>query len=190
MTELLPLDTVPLPLRLRIEDYLLLDASGAFTAYAKTELIEGVIFAVNAQFSRHAKVQRALYRALDDACRTLDSGLEAMFELSVSLSLGSMLQPDIVIARDIPENAALPGENVVLIVEIADSTLDGDLGIKARLYATAGIPEYWVADVNARRVHQLWAPAGEAYGERRELAFGERIAAATVEGLAVETVGL
>lgn len=50
MTELLPLDTVSLPIRLRIEDYLLLDASGAFTAYAESESIEGVVFAINTRF--------------------------------------------------------------------------------------------------------------------------------------------
>lgn len=41
MTEQLPLNTSPLRVKLRIEDYLLLDRAGAFDAYAKTELIEG-----------------------------------------------------------------------------------------------------------------------------------------------------
>ena len=39
-------------------------------------------------------------------------------------------------------------------------------------------------------VHQLWAPEGDAWAGRREVAFGERIVAATIEGLAVETAGL
>ena len=43
MTEILPLNTAPLPLKLRVEDYLALDASGAFAAYAKTELLDGEI---------------------------------------------------------------------------------------------------------------------------------------------------
>ncbi len=47
-----------------------------------------------------------------------------------------------------------------------------------------------MVEIGARVIHQMWAPEGEAYTERREVAFGERIAAATVEGLAVETVGV
>lgn len=43
--------------------------------------------------------------------------------------------------------------------------------------------------MNARIIHQMQSPGGEAYGERREIAFGGRIAAA-VAGLAVETKGL
>ncbi|MEI9850017.1 MAG: Uma2 family endonuclease [Sphingomonas sp.] len=73
---------------------------------------------------------------------------------------------------------------------MADTTGRYDLTEKARLYAAAGIAEYWVVEIGARVIHQMWAPEGEAYTERREVAFGERIAAATVEGLAVETVGV
>ena len=41
MTEMVPLTTVPLPVKLRVEDYLLLDGSGAFDGYGKTELLDG-----------------------------------------------------------------------------------------------------------------------------------------------------
>jgi Uma2 family endonuclease len=65
-----------------------------------------------------------------------------------------------------------------------------DLGQKAAAYAAAGIPEYWVADANGRVIHQLCAPVGEAYAERREVAFGEMVEAVTIKGLRVETGGL
>ena len=63
MTELLPLNTSPLPLKLRVEDYLLLDASGAFESYQKTELIEGEVYFVNAQHRPHALAKAELYDA-------------------------------------------------------------------------------------------------------------------------------
>lgn len=47
-----------------------------------------------------------------------------------------------------------------------------------------------MADVNARTIHQMWSPGPEGYAERREVAFGERIEATTLEGLVVETAGL
>jgi hypothetical protein len=50
--------------------------------------------------------------------------------------------------------------------------------------------EYWVVDVNRGMIHQMWSPQAEAYGERLEVAFGQRIEAATIKGLAVETAGI
>lgn len=84
----------------------------------------------------------------------------------------------------------LAGPEVRLAVEISDSTLDMDLGRKARLYASHGVPEYWVVDVEARLIHQLWAPEGDAYARRREVAFGERVEAVTVAGLVVKDLPL
>jgi Uma2 family endonuclease len=43
-------------------------------------------------------------------------------------------------------------EDILLAVEVADTTLGFDLTTKAALYARAGIPEYWVLDVNGRRM--------------------------------------
>ncbi|WP_374135399.1 hypothetical protein [Sphingomonas sp.] len=67
MTEVLPLNTTPLPVKLRIEDYLLLDRSGAFDAYAKTELIDGEVFYVNAQHRPHARIKSQLFLAISEA---------------------------------------------------------------------------------------------------------------------------
>jgi Uma2 family endonuclease len=57
-------------------------------------------------------------------------------------------QPDLSwIARE-PSEAALPGaDEVFLVIEVADSTLDGDRGEKADLYAEAGIPDYWIVNL-------------------------------------------
>lgn len=179
MNEQTALSDRPRPYSFLAEDYMLLDRSGAFRDYAKTELIEGVIVAVNAQFSGHARIHKRIYDALNEACR--NTGLEAVFELSVQLSADSMPQPDIVVAKSLPEDGPLARENVALIVEIADATLAFDLGEKAALYARSGIPEYWVADMKGGVLHPLWAPDGDAYRERREAKFGETVEAGTLE---------
>jgi Uma2 family endonuclease len=77
-----------------------------------------------------------------------------------------------------------------LLAEVSSSTLDTDLGRKLKLYAAAGVPEYWVVDVNQRLIHQMWHPGGEAYAERREVAFGQPISAATIPDLTIETTTL
>ncbi len=86
---------------------------------------------------------------------------------------------------DIDGEGAVPGDSVALIVEISASTLDYDLLGKAAIYATAGIPEYWVVDIAGKVIRQMWAPSADRYTEHREVAFGERIEAATVAGLVV-----
>jgi Uma2 family endonuclease len=190
MTELLPLNTSPLPLKLRVEDYLLLDASGAFASYQKTELIEGEVYFVNAQHRPHALAKAELYDALRDALRTLASPLRPLTEASVALSEHDAPEPDIVLTSEPRGEGLIPLHSVALVVEIADTTLGSDMKRKAMIYARAGVPEYWVADVTAKVIHQMWAPEGEAYAERREVAFGGRVEAATVSGLTVETGGL
>lgn len=85
MTEFTPLNTAPLPVKLRIEDYLLLDDAGAFDAYRKTELIDGEIYFMNAQHRPHARLKSRLFRLIADALDALDKGLEAIVEGSVTM---------------------------------------------------------------------------------------------------------
>ena len=54
-------------------------------------------------------------------------------------------------------------EQVRLLIEVADTTLNYDLIVKAGLYARANIAEYWVLDLNARQLHVLRKPANGAY---------------------------
>ncbi len=190
MTEHLPLNTDPLPLKLRVEDYLALDEIGAFADYAKTELIEGEIVFMNAQHRPHARMKMALYDALRDALRTCNSKLTPLVEVSIAAPPQSVPEPDIVVTSAPDGEGLVPLDSVALIVEVADTTLRNDLERKASLYARLGVAEYWVADVKGRVIHQMWAPAGEAYAERREVAFGDAVEAATIAGLRVETGGL
>jgi Uma2 family endonuclease len=73
------------------------------------------------------------------------------------------------------------------VIEIADATLQSDLGRKAALYARHGVREYWVIDVNGRTVHQLSSPTDRAYDNHVQHKFGAVIAAATIDGLTVST---
>jgi Uma2 family endonuclease len=108
----------------------------------------------------------------------------------VQLSEHDVPEPDIAITDEPEGDGILPLVAVKLVVEVADGTLARDMGLKAALYASAGVSEYWVVDVNGRTIHQMWSPGPDGYAERSEAAFGKRIAAATIAGLAVETKGL
>ncbi|WP_395094659.1 Uma2 family endonuclease [Armatimonas sp.] len=56
-----------------------------------------------------------------------------------------------------------PGSEFRLVVEVSDSTLWRDKGIKAKLYATAGVPEYWVVNLTGRTVIVHRNPVGDEY---------------------------
>lgn len=189
MTEMALLNTAPLPVKLRIEDYLLLDASGAFEAYRKTELIDGEIYFINAQHRLHARIKSRLFRVMAAALDKLGVGLEAMAEGSVAMPPDGAPEPDIVVTSEPEGDGLIPLASVRLIVEISDTALAFDTKRKTALYARNHVPEYWIVDVEGATIHQMWGPETDGYAQCRAVAFGGRIEAVTVSGLVVERAG-
>jgi Uma2 family endonuclease len=179
----------PAKLGLRVEDYLLIAKAGAFEAHGKTELIEGNVYAMNPQYSGHARIKTRLTVRLSAALAEGGNPLEVLSEVSVRLSDDTMPEPDISVTS-YTGNDPVPLDRLALVVEVPDTTLSIDLGRKRLLYARACVPEYWVVDVDGGVIHQMWAPSGSDFGETRVVSFGMPIAAATLAGVEVETGGL
>jgi len=73
-------------------------------------------------------------------------------------------EPDLVWSRRIPTKRVRPTHaDVLLLIEVSDSSTDHDLGEKARLYAEHDIQEYWVVDVQAEQVHVHRTPSQGKY---------------------------
>lgn len=190
MTELLPIDTRHQRAKLSAQDFELLNAHGAFAAYPKTELLDGDIYFVNAQYRPHGMVKMRLYDALRAALQQIGSQFVPVCEFTLALSPTDRPEPDIMLTSE-PDGAGfMPVETVSLVIEVSDTTLETDLGRKLRRYADAGLPEYWVADVNGRVIHQMSCPIGDVFSERREVAFGGTINLVTIPDLAINTTGL
>ncbi|MDV3456369.1 Uma2 family endonuclease [Sphingomonas sp. HF-S4] len=190
MTELLPLNNSHLPVKLRLEDYLRLDDAGAFEEYRKTELIDGEIFFVNAQHRPHAVIKSRLHVALAAAMDVHGQGWEAIVEGSIAIPPHNSPEPDIAVTSEPEGKGLMPLDSIKLIIEVSDATLAFDTKRKLAMYARNGVPEYWVVDVNARVIHQMWAPEGETYREHRELAFGQAVSAATIISLTIDTAAI
>jgi Uma2 family endonuclease len=77
------------------------------------------------------------------------------------------------------------GPDVLLVIEVADTTLREDLGWKAELYAQFGVREYWVVDVNGRQVfaHRLRAEGG--YGAPAVFTASEPVTPGLLPGIAL-----
>src|SRR4051812_42079294 len=130
MTVIQPLN-VPQAVKLTIEQFVLLEESGAFNGYAKTELIEGAIYAMNAQFVAHALAKTQLARRLGNALEAMGSPLREIVEGTVAMPPNSAPEPDIALARVVPgQRIFIPLEALALVVEVSDASLSFDLGEK------------------------------------------------------------
>uniref|UniRef100_A0A7V4ANN3 Uma2 family endonuclease n=1 Tax=Thermus tengchongensis TaxID=1214928 RepID=A0A7V4ANN3_9DEIN len=158
--------------RFSTEDFHRMYEAGILPEDARVELVEGEIANMSPIGKKHAYVLNTLVDLL--------SPLRGQAVLSIQnpLVLGpftevypdlALLKPPRTRYRDrLPE-----GEDVLLLVEVADTSLDYDLNVKVPLYARAGVPEVWVVDLARDRVHVFRRPAGEGYGEREALEEGE-----------------
>ena len=189
MTVIRPVN-VPQPVKLTIEQFELLDLSGAFDGYSKTELIEGAIYATQGQFRRHSFAKNELTYRLRRKLEEMGSDLLPQSEATVAMPPSSAPEPDIVLTREPKGESYVPLSSVALVVEIADSSIAFDLKEKAALYAKQGVAEYWVLDVPAGTLHQLWAPTALGYEEGRSLPLEGLIESVTITGLSVEGDGL
>jgi len=183
--------SAPRPLKLTLEDFLLLDEAGAFNGYRKVELIEGVLYTMNPQQTRHAVAKTDLAFRLYTALKALGSEFLPVVEGTVAMPPKSAPEPDIAVGQVVRgEKAYMPLSAVSFVVELSDSTLRYDLGKKKRLYARHLVPEYWVVDPEAGRIHQFWGANRDGYRQSRVHSLGEPIESVVVTGLMVETDGL
>jgi len=180
---------LPQRAKLRAQDFWLLARSGAFDGYAKSELIEGEIWVMGAIHSWHAKTVARLSYEFRSALLHAGLNLEVFTPVSVAMSDDSVPEPDLAVAED-HDDGPLPLAKVKLAIEVSDTTLEIDLGRKAALYARHGVSEYWVISRAGAclYLHSGWGATG--YARRDEIGLGERVQAATIAELSVETAGL
>ncbi|MEM9738469.1 MAG: Uma2 family endonuclease [Pseudomonadota bacterium] len=110
----------------------------------KYELIDGVVFEMPSEGLPHRYLKSALIAHLN---RTLPTGYFVMADATLDLGPGDAPSPDTyIIPADKADQPVAPSD-VRLVIEVADTTLADDLGVKADLYARYGVGEYWVVDI-------------------------------------------
>jgi Uma2 family endonuclease len=147
-------------------------AAGVMEEDERVELIGGELVPMSPKGIQHEVVKAAL---LDrwNRCRPDDCRLAP--ETTFRLSVDTYLEPDVVIYPRETGLKALTAANVLLVVEIADSSLRFDTGRKAALYASFGIRELWVVDAVRLATRVFREPSREGYGEVRDFNAGERM---------------
>jgi len=146
-----------------VDDYHRMVESGILMGSDRVELLEGQIVEMNPQLPPHAATTQHAFRYLD---RLLESVAYVRMQLPVTLKPKSEPEPDIAVVRIDPNEygARHPTpDEILLIIEVADSTLLSDRQQKALVYAKAKISDYWILDVNTRQVYIFREPTQDGY---------------------------
>lgn len=168
--------------RLNRELFHELDQRGAFKGL-RVELLEGEIIVMAPMDAAHAYPMQELGFLLH---RALPSGLRVRVQLPLATDDENEPEPDFAI---VPEGTQQGGEDVataLLAIEVAHSTVRDDLQRKARIYARAGIPEYWVLDVKKKELVVHRSPHGERYRSVRHLSELSAVKSTAVAGLVLD----
>jgi Uma2 family endonuclease len=159
-----------------------LAAEGFFTEYDKFELLGGEIVPMSPKGIRHELVREEFsFRFSQLAPR----GIFVAPEPQLRLSDDTLTEPDILVRPTAIKTHHLRGVDALLLVEVADSSLAYDLKTKASLYASNGIPEYWVINALTLMTTVHLRPHGGVYAAADEFPPAERLVPTLVPALAV-----
>jgi Uma2 family endonuclease len=162
--------------RLSIDEYHQLVASGGLDEDSRVELIDGLLVDMSPRSPQH---ETAISWLIDWLIDSLDRS-EYQFRVTAPLTIGtSEAAPDIsVINRPAPTGEH--PNHARLVVEVAVSSKERDLVTKPRLYAPA-VDEYWVVDLEQRRVVVHRDPGPDGYGDVTQTPSGEPLQARAIE---------
>jgi Uma2 family endonuclease len=137
-------------------------AKGLILEDERFELIGGEVVPMSPKGEGHELVKAALQQFWFP--RVVGTPIDLITETTLYISADEFLEPDFLFwPRSIPlKDIAAPA--ALLIVEVADTSLGYDLGVKAGIYARLGLPELWVVDAQGlvTTVHRQPGPAGYA----------------------------
>lgn len=159
--------------RFTLDDVFEMMRIGALDPDAKVELIDGELVEMSPQNSPHMYARHAIGRRL---IRELGDGVYVHIEGTLRLAPRTAPSPDIFLHSASIRAEDVRGPDVLLLIEIADSSLTRDLRAKAALYARHGVPDYWVVDAVGRRIFVHRSPTPDGYEEVIEVPTGGEIA--------------
>jgi Uma2 family endonuclease len=157
-----------------VEEFQRAAAAGVFAHDNRLELIRGEIVEMSPIGDRHGVCVMLVEDLLADLRPT------GMVSTQNSLRLPrqqSVPQPDVVLLRRRSDFGLRPPhpEDVLFLVEVAESSLAYDRGIKIPLYAESGIPEAWLVDLNSDTISVYRRPSPQGYQEGRQYRRGDTI---------------
>jgi Uma2 family endonuclease len=144
----------------------------------RVELIDGEIVEMSPIDGPHIRCIIQLSRLLN---RLVDQDAFVSPQSSIRLTDDTEPEPDLAILRQLPPGKAPPlASDVLLLIEVADTTLARDQNVKVPRYARAGIPEVWIIDLQGKTVLRYHEPRANGYRYLETFVSGESIQAKLV----------
>jgi Uma2 family endonuclease len=168
-----------------VDEYERMGEAGIFKQDARLELLEGSIY------------ELPLISPLHSGCVTyLSMLLHSLFNRMLIISTHNPVrlnnfsepQPDIALLRwrdDFYKHGHPTPADMLLVIEVVDSTVESDRSYKMPLYAKAGIPEAWLINLPDEKIELYAEPADAAYQFTRDFKRGEDVQAHSIAGLLV-----
>ncbi|MGI8908588.1 MAG: Uma2 family endonuclease [Candidatus Sumerlaeaceae bacterium] len=159
--------------------------SGVFGRDERTELIEGEIIHVTPMGSRHASVILSLVHALYERTRKYFIGSQ----LPVALGTRNEPEPDVLVlkpAADKYKTRKPLAADILLLVEVCDSSMELDRQVKLPMYARNGVPEVWLIDCAANQVHVYRMPEKGNYTKALTVGLEGEIKLSQARGVSVK----
>lgn len=158
-----------------VDEYYRMAEAGILTEDDRVELIEGEIIEMSPIGSRHAACVNRLNTLLN---RQLEQAATVSIQNPVRIDDFSEPEPDIALLR--PREDFYAGEHpspsdVLLVVEVADTSVEYDRNIKLPLYARASIPEVWLVNLPQATIEIYQQPLNGTYREIHLVKHGESL---------------
>ena len=158
--QFMPFAMPPEPVcRLSVSQYHEMITAGILTQDDPVELLEGWLVPKMVKNPPHSTARHRTTKALE---QILSSGWHVRSQEPITAS-DSEPEPDVAIVRGDPGQYELSHprpQDVALVVEVADASLNRDRSLKKQVYARAGIPVYWIVNLRERRIEVYTAPSG------------------------------
>jgi Uma2 family endonuclease len=162
--------------RFTVDDYHRMGEAGILRSDERVELIEGEIVKMSPIGGAHTLYVRRLIAHLTDTYRGL-----AIVEIQDPVRLSDLTepQPDAMLLKhrdDYYGPRVAQTDDVLLVIEVSDSSLAYDRNVKVPIYARAGIPEVWLLDIETKVLTAYRDPSPAGYRVALEFRSGDVIA--------------
>ncbi len=169
--------------KFNVTQYQMMGAAGIFPVGERVELIEGEIITMSPIGSRHAACVDAFSEVLREK---LQRTVNIRVQSPVWLGVDSEPQPDLAVLMrrdDFYRDAHPTPEDILLIIEVADTSIEYDREGKLPLYARAGVPEVWIMNLGEERLETYADPVGGVYKTTASYGRGEEVRSSVVASL-------
>lgn len=165
-----------------VEEYHRMFEAGVFGEGARVELVDGEVYEMSAMGSRHAACVRRVNAMLGSL---MGPGMIVSPQCPVELDDMSEPEPDLALLKpkvDFYASGHPKPEDVLIAVEVSDTSLERDTQIKLPAYARSGVAEVWIVDLVNGSIHVHSNPVGSEYRNTTRAKHGETFESESLSG--------